>query len=83
MLHGTKTNFDCSYYRKLDTQELQWNFTCMQNGRVVHYFEYKLLHFSPSTNSAVVVGVPSKPPAGNPPSLEEAYIKHELGAWDR
>ena len=24
------------------------------------------------------IGVPGKPPAGNPPSLEEAYIKHEL-----
>ena len=36
-----------------------------------------------SRRIAVVVGVPSKPPAGNPPSLEEAYIKHELGAWNR
>ena len=29
------------------------------------------------------IGVPSKRPAENPPSLEEAYIKHEVGAWDR
>ena len=36
-----------------------------------------------SRRIAVIVGVPSKPPTGNPPSLEEAYIKHELGAWDR
>ena len=36
-----------------------------------------------SRRITAVVGVPSKPPAGNPPSLEEAYIKHELGAWDR
>ena len=35
------------------------------------------------TKVAVVLGVPSKPPVGNPPSLEEAQIKHELGAWGR
>ena len=36
-----------------------------------------------SRRISVVVGVPSKRPAENPPSLEEAYIKHEVGAWDR
>ena len=33
-----------------------------------------------SRRIAVIVGVPSKPPTGNPPSLEEAYIKHKLEA---
>ena len=33
-----------------------------------------------SQRIAVVVGAPSKPPLGNPPSLEEVYIKHESRA---
>ena len=33
-----------------------------------------------SRRIAIIVGVPSKPPFENPPSLEEAYIKHKLGA---
>ena len=36
-----------------------------------------------SQRIAVVVGAPSKPPPGNPPSLEEVYIKHESRASDR
>ena len=35
-----------------------------------------------SQRIAVVLGAP-KPPPGNPPSLEEVYIKHKSRASDR
>ena len=47
VLHGTKTNgnLDCSYYETYTHKNFTGNFTCMQNGRVVHYFEYTELRF--------------------------------------
>ena len=47
VLHGTKTNgnFDCSYYETYIHKNFSGIFTCMQNGRVVHYFEYADLRF--------------------------------------
>ena len=51
-LHSTKMNgnLDCSY---LYTQEFQWNFTCMQNGRAVHYFEYVDLRLDGMENNPI------------------------------
>ena len=47
VLHGTKTNgnLDCSYYETYTRKNFSGIFTCMQNGRVVHYFEYTDLRF--------------------------------------
>ena len=47
VLHGTKTNgnLDCSYYETYTYKNFTGIFTCMQNGRVVHYFEYADLRF--------------------------------------
>ena len=47
VLHGTKTNgnLDCSYYETYTHKNFTGIFTCMQNGRVVHYFEYADLRF--------------------------------------
>ena len=47
VLHGTKTNgnLDCSYYETYTHKNFSGIFTCMQNGRVVHYFEYADLRF--------------------------------------
>ena len=47
VLHGAKTNgnLDCSYYETYTHKNFSGIFTCMQNGRVVYYFEYTDLRF--------------------------------------
>ena len=47
VLHGTEANgsLDCSYYETYTHNNFSGIFTCMQNGSVVHYFEYADLRF--------------------------------------
>ena len=42
-----------------------------------------LLFVNESCRYSRRIAVTSKPPPGNPPSLEEVYIKNKLGALDR
>ena len=45
MVQKTNGNLDCSYYETYTHKNFSGIFTCMQNGSVVHYFEYADLRF--------------------------------------
>ena len=40
MVQNQMENLTVAAMNLICTQKLQWNFTCIQNGGVLHYFEY-------------------------------------------